>query len=113
MLERIRQSGFDGELVEGLARRARDCVDQLPLNGRDHLCCGNSAIAEYYLTAGDHDAAGRVLAAMYERAKKEGEYRYMAYQFNNSVTPSLFYGVSGVGYEMLRYAFPKRIASVL
>lgn len=113
MLERIRQSGFDDERIEGLVRRARACVDHLPLNGRDHLCCGNSAIVEYYLTAGDSDAAGRVLAAMHERAKKDGEYRYMGYQLNNSVTPSLFYGVSGIGYELLRYAFPDQIVSLL
>ena len=65
------------------------------------------------MTAGDSDAAGRVLAAMHERAKKDGEYRYMGYQLNNSVTPSLFYGVSGIGYELLRYAFPDQIVSLL
>ena len=113
MTERIRQAGFEDENVQTLARYARDSVDRMGLNNRDHLCCGNSAIAEYYLSTGDRDAAGRVLGAMIERAKKEGEDRFMAYQYNNSVTPSLFYGISGVGYEMLRYACPDQIASVL
>ena len=113
MLERIRQAGFEDENVRMLARYARECVDQLLLNRRDHLCCGNSAIVEYYLSTGDRDAAGRVLAAMYERMKQEGEYRYMAHILHNSVTPSLFYGISSVGYEMLRYAFPDQIVSVI
>ena len=42
-----------------------------------------------------------------------GEYRYMGYEYHNGMTPSLFYGLSGVGYEMLRYAYPAQIASVL
>ena len=113
MIERIRKAGFDGGNVRTLARYARNSVDGMPLNVRDHLCCGNSSIVEYYLTVGDPDAAGRVLAAMYERRKKEGQYRFMPYQFNNSITPALFYGISGVGYEMLRYACPDQIVSLL
>ena len=113
MLERIRQAGFATENVQTLARYARDSVERMSLNGRDHLCCGNAAIVEYYLSVGDRDAAGRVLAAMYQRRKKEGAYRFMPYQYNNSMTPALFYGISGVGYEMLRYACPDQIVSLL
>ena len=50
---------------------------------------------------------------MAERREKEGTYRYLSYDYNNSQTPSLFYGCSGVGYEMLRYAYPDKIISVL
>ena len=113
MLEHIKRSGFVNETVEKLADYARESVDRLPLNARDHLCCGNSAIAEYYLTVGDPDAAGRVLGAMVDRRKKEGTYRYQAYKFHNGLIPSLFYGLSGVGYEMLRYAFPEKILSII
>ena len=113
MLERIKRSGFVNETVEKLAGYARESVDRLPLNGRDHLCCGNSAIVEYYLSIGDPDAAGRVLGAMYDRRKKEGTYRYLSYDYHNGLVPSFFYGISGVGYEMLRYAFPDKIMSVL
>ena len=113
MTERIRRAGFDSENIQKLARYARDSVDRIHPGSRDHLCCGNSAIVEYYLSTGRREDAGRVLAAMAERRKKEGEYRFMAYQFNNSMTPSLFYGISGAGYEMLRYACPDRIFSVL
>lgn len=120
LLSRVRPSGSFGPsgagieaAVETLLRRVRTSLDRLPLNERDYLCCGNSAVAEAYLSMGDPDAAGRVLAGMLSRRSTEGEYRYLGKPYRNSVTPSLFYGISGIGYEMLRYAFPDRIFSVL
>ena len=113
LMERIRRSGFADETVEKLEQYARESTDRMSLSTRDHLCCGNSAIAEYYMSVGDFESAGRVLGAMANRREKEGTYRYMGYEYNNGLTPSLFYGIAGVGYEMLRYAFPDQIISVL
>ncbi|MBQ6780415.1 MAG: DUF4135 domain-containing protein [Treponema sp.] len=113
MIARIKGMGFTGEKIEKLSQYAKSAADTLPLNERDHLCCGNSAIAEYHLTAGNHEEAGKVLGAMYERCLSEGDYRYQNYDHNNGQTPSLFYGMSGIGYEMLRYAFPEKILSIL
>ena len=111
MLHRIGNAG--GEVAETLRHFARESIDKLPLNMSDHLCCANSAVVEYYLTTGDIDSAGDVLTAMYERKQKDGSYRYQSYSQNNGVTASLFYGLCGIGYEMLRYAFPDKIISVL
>ncbi|MBQ3395570.1 MAG: hypothetical protein IJG55_04470, partial [Synergistaceae bacterium] len=61
------------------------------------------------VTTGDYNSAGDVLAAMYERRQKEGSYKYNSY----TQTASLFYGLCGTGYEMLRYAFPEKIISIL
>lgn len=47
------------------------------------------------------------------RREKEGEYRYMGYEYHNGVTASLFYGASGIGYEMMRYACPDKILFIL
>lgn len=113
MLERIRKMGYESEELEKCTIFARKSIDRLPLNARDHLCCGNSAVAEYYMTAGRFDETGRVLSAMRERSLKAGKYRYMGYDFHNGVTASLFYGASGIGYEMLRYACPEKIISVI
>ena len=65
------------------------------------------------MTAGRFEEAGRVLSAMQRRSAAEGRYRYMGYTIHNTVLASLFYGVSGIGYEMLRYACPDIIISVL
>ena len=113
MLERMRKNGYTGNLLDECIHLAEQSTDSLPLNQRDHLCCGNSAIVEYYLTVDRYEEAGKVLYAMQKRCEQDGNYRYMAYQFNNSLTASLFYGASGIGYEMLRYAEPDKILSVL
>jgi lantibiotic modifying enzyme len=113
MLERIRKAGHESPALEKCAALAKRSTDELPLNARDHLCCGNSAVAEYYMTAGRFDEAGRVLAAMQRRSAEAGGYRYLGYAFHNGVTPSLFYGAGGVGYEMLRFACPEKIISVI
>ncbi len=113
MVERIGKAGFHSDEFDRCAYLAGRSTDSLPLNPRDHLCCGNAAIAEYYMTAGRHDEAGRVLAAMRRRSAEDGSYRYMAYDCHNGVTPSLFYGASGIGYEMLRYACPEKILPVI
>lgn len=113
MCERIRRDGSDSSALQKCAALAEKSVDELPMNERDHLCCGNSAVVEYYLTVGRHDEAGKVLGAMKERKDRSGEYRYMGYHYHNSVTASLFYGAGGIGYELLRYAAPGKIISVL
>ena len=54
MARRMLDAGRGGERACMLAERVRRSVDSLPLNSYDHLCCGNAAIAEYYLTVADH-----------------------------------------------------------
>ena len=125
MMQRILEnfSGSDKEMPEydRLYRSCTNCAllakaanDKLPLLYRDHLCCGNSAIAEYFLANGEPEKAGSVLNAMYLRKEKSGDYMTMSAGYH-SMKPmiSLFYGISGVGYEMLRYAFPDRILPLL
>ena len=114
MARRIMDAGTDGEVARALADLARTSVDALPLNHLDHLCCGNAAIAEYYLTLGDRDAAGRVLATVRRRVEGAGGWRSSPSGAGGSrLCASLFNGMCGVGYEMLRYAHPESIPSVL
>ena len=113
MCEHMRAMGYESESLQGCARLAAQACDETPLNARDHLCCGNAAIAEYYLTCGRHAEAGRVLGAMRSRRDAEGDYRYMGYEYHNAATAPLFHGIAGIGYEMLRYAAPDRLPSIL
>ena len=96
-----------------LAELSRGSVRGLPQNSFDHLCCGNAAIAEYYLTVADRDAAGRVLGALHGRRLREGVYRDAHSDASGQVSASLFNGICGMGYEMLRYARPRDVLSVL
>ena len=122
MMRRIAQAGADAygvgakaclDLAKDCALRAAASTDALPLNLRDHLCCGNAAIAEYYLCENRREQAGRVLEAMRLRKQQAGEYCYLSPSFANAVSAPLFHGVSGIGYEMLRYARPDQVPSVL
>ncbi len=113
MARRMMEAGRGGERARALAERVRRSVDSLPLNSFDHLCCGNAAITEYYLTVADHEAAGRVLGALLRRKQREGEYRDAYSGASGQVSASLFNGICGIGYEMLRYARPQDVPSVL
>lgn len=113
MAKRMMDAGRGGERARALAERVRRSVRGLPLNPYDHLCCGNAAVAEYHLTMGDREAAGRVLGALYGRRLREGEYRDAHSATSGQVSASLFDGISGIGYEMLRYARPHDVPSIL
>ena len=47
MATRIQRAGFSSADIEKVAKLAAKSADHLPLNARDHLCCGNSAVVEY------------------------------------------------------------------
>jgi len=112
MLSRIMKHD-SGQTVRTLTDCVCKSVDTLPLNHTDHLCCGNAAIVEYYLSTGNTAAAGGVLATMYAHRQRFGSYRDPSGRANRSITASLFNGMSGIGYEMLRYAYPDKIPSIL
>ena len=104
---------------ENLERAAAACL-RPQLLFRDHLCCGNSAAVDFLLEAGRwldcpelKEAAEGLLARMKVRRTKRGNYTFTPPSFMQAFDPSLFYGVSGVGYEMLRLAEPERIESLL
>ena len=101
-------------------RRAVDSCLKEPLLQKDFLCCGNSAVIDFLLEAGLKtkndclvEAAQNRMAAVIERADRNGYYLCLPKTMNPIFSPSLFYGVAGIGYEMLRLAAPDRIESVL
>ena len=87
---------------------------------KDFLCCGNSAVIDFLLEAGFKTKNERLveearsrMAAVIERAARNGHYLCLPRTMNPIFSPGLFYGVAGIGYEMLRLAAPGRIESVL
>jgi len=101
------------EAAERCAALAEEAAEGLPLLYRDHLCCGNSAIAEYFLFIGEREKAGQVLNAMHKRRERTGVYTTLPPGYRSGEPGiSLFYGTAGVAYEMLRYAFPDKIQSL-
>ncbi len=91
-----------------------------PLQYKDFLCCGNSAVIEFLLEAGRITGKRELLeeartrmALVIERADQNGHYNCVNRNVSDVFSPSLLYGVSGIGYEMLRLISPENMESVL
>ena len=85
-----------------------------------HLCCGKLGWVEFVLSAGQRlhrpalrDWARRRAAGMIAQAARDGGYRLLPGAPDDTANPSLFVGIAGIGYEMLRLAHPDRLPSVL
>jgi lantibiotic modifying enzyme len=113
VVNRILEEGRGDARAQTIARLVRQSVDALPLTPFDHLCCGNSAVVEYYLSTGDREAAGRVLGAITGHGSHEDKRRGLVSNASGNSVATLFNGIGGVGYELLRYAYPDTILSVL
>lgn len=89
------------------------------LNQTDHLCCGNSATLEFLLSADAyengrfHEIVSEWLDKILERKNDNGDYSYGSSWNPSPFDPTLFKGAAGIGYEILRYAFPDQIEPLL
>ncbi|MEQ8463878.1 type 2 lanthipeptide synthetase LanM family protein [Coleofasciculus sp. E1-EBD-02] len=90
------------------------------LQGLDHLCCGNFGRIEALLVAGQKLSRPDLLKTAQKRATwavaqadKIGEYQLFNNLSNPVFSPSFFQGTAGIGYELLRLAYPEALPSVL
>jgi lantibiotic modifying enzyme len=87
------------------------------LSDIDHLCCGNMGRVEFLFTAGRKlnrpelvEAAMKLASSVVARAEEKGHYGYgTILDFH----PGFFQGASGIGYQLLRLAYPDQLPSVL
>jgi type 2 lantibiotic biosynthesis protein LanM len=86
----------------------------------DHVCCGNMGRVEFLLAAGTRLARPGLAAAarreafqIVARAEQAGGYRLSNALPRGVHSPGFFQGAAGVGYELLRLAYPGQIPSVL
>ncbi|MFB2880641.1 type 2 lanthipeptide synthetase LanM family protein [Floridanema aerugineum] len=96
---------------------AINTTKQHGLSNIDHLCCGNLGRIEFLFTAGRKlnrpeliETAKQQAAQVVARAKQRGHFGY-----GSCLTfhPGFFQGASGIGYELLRLAYPDILPSVL
>jgi type 2 lantibiotic biosynthesis protein LanM len=104
---------LDGPAVRAEIAAALAVTRAVALTPVDHLCCGNLGRADVLLFASDCladralreaacDLAGEVLA----RAAADGGYRLLPGRRPVGFDPSLFRGLAGVGYALMRLASP-------
>jgi len=91
----------------------------LSLSGMDHWCCGNLGNAEILfflegLLSHKEGNAKELLNRTLDRALQSAFYRFCPSLGDNyCFQPSLFRGLSGVGYTLLRFAQPKQFPFIL
>jgi type 2 lantibiotic biosynthesis protein LanM len=102
-----------------------EVLDLLPklsrLEGMDHWCCGNFGIAETLNYIGDQmdlpaakGQATSLLEQSLSRALKSAFFRFEPSLGENfCFSPSLFRGIAGVGYSLLRLANPDTLPNIL
>ncbi|MBW4508058.1 MAG: type 2 lantipeptide synthetase LanM family protein [Scytonematopsis contorta HA4267-MV1] len=90
------------------------------LQGVDHLCCGNLGRCEVLLLGAQKLSRPELLtmaqqkaAWVLARAKLAGGYQLFANLPNHVFNPGFFQGTAGIGYELLRLAYPEALPSVL
>lgn len=108
------------ENYEDVLEKALRSTLKEPLLHKDFLCCGNSAMIEFLLITGIKkqredliQEARTRMAMVIERAERIGHYSIINRSLEYVYCCSLFYGTSGIGYEMLRLIAPDQTDSLL
>ncbi len=87
---------------------------------RDHLCCGNMGLADillyFAIKTGDRDLiieSGKKTSKVLQSAEKSGNYNLLFGSGEDIINPGFFQGISGIGYALLRQAYPEKFPSIL
>ncbi len=90
------------------------------LQAIDHLCCGNLGRVEVLLVGAQRlnspdlrQVALQQATNIVARANQTGAYQLFANLPNSVFNPGFFQGTAGIGYQLLRLAYPELLPSVL
>jgi type 2 lantibiotic biosynthesis protein LanM len=86
----------------------------------DNLCCGNFGRIELLVAASQHlhqpqllEMARRWSSALICRARQLDGFQMFSQLPRRAYNPGLFQGSAGIGYQLLRVAFPEQVPSIL
>ncbi|WP_180752572.1 type 2 lanthipeptide synthetase LanM [Leuconostoc citreum] len=85
----------------------------LSMQQNDSLCHGNTGTADYYLMVGDNKSAIRIMDNLVSSSNIMSDLKILKVNNAEIIDSSLFTGLSGIGYELLRVANPNLVPSVL
>jgi len=110
----------DRERVEAALDRTADLAERMGDSGPDDVCCGHMGRVEVLLAAAQRQrcerwerAALTLAGRIVRRARVESGYQLSAARGSGHFAPSLFQGLSGVGYGLLRLARPEALPCLL
>ncbi|MCC5632951.1 type 2 lantipeptide synthetase LanM family protein [Nostoc sphaeroides CHAB 2801] len=99
---------------------ALNTTQQFGLQNLDHICCGNFGRMEVLLVGATKLSSSELLetiqkqaATVVARAKQVGAFYLFAELPPDVYNPGFFQGTAGIGYELLRLAYPELLPSVL
>ena len=113
---------LDNPMVETDIRNAIHATRESSMNMgvRDHLCCGDMGLADILLyfavKTGNRDLlieSGKKASRVLQVAEKTGYYNLLLGLGENMINPGFFQGISGIGYALLRQAYPEKFPSIL
>jgi len=86
----------------------------------DNLCCGNFGRIEFLLAAAQRlgrpdllEQAQKHACMLVRRASQEGNFHLLAGLPRQANNPGLYQGRAGIGYGLLRLAFPERLPCIM
>jgi type 2 lantibiotic biosynthesis protein LanM len=86
----------------------------------DNLCCGNVGRIEFLLATAQRlgrpdllERAQKHASLLVRRASQEGDFHVVTGLPRHANNPGLYQGRAGIGYELLRLAFPERLPCIL
>ncbi len=95
-------------------------IEKIGLQDIDHLCCGNFGRIEVLLVAARQLSCPELLkstqqqtAYLVTNALQNGYFQISPNPFKGIYNPAFFSGTAGIGYELLRLAYPDLLPSVL
>jgi type 2 lantibiotic biosynthesis protein LanM len=108
--------GTDHEAVDVAVETTR----ALGLGALDHLCCGAFGRLELLVEAATrldrpelHAEAAAQASAVLDRRDANGGFRIFAEVPGDAYSPGFHRGTAGIGYALLRFAYPGRLPSIL
>jgi lantibiotic modifying enzyme len=108
------------EVQKTLSRVQSYGLGERELGGSDDLCYGHAGMIEMLLSAYERlgdirslEAALTLMERIRQRKCSKGRYDFSLTRGTEIFSPSLFQGVAGVGYMLLRLAAPERLPCLL
>lgn len=106
--------------IEQEITMAIETTRQFSRQGKDHLCCGNFGRIEVLLVASQAFSnpnlaviATQQASWVVRRSQRRGSYHLFDKFLPGIFHPAFFQGTSGIGYQLLRLAYPNLLPSVL
>lgn len=109
------------DLAEKDVHRAINKTVQTGAHFLDTCCCGNSGRVDFLLELQNTKFYNRnldnylfwLVNILLHRYKTTGDFRYFSKFHTEDINVGFYQGISGVGYELLRFVSPKEFGSVL